>query len=94
MDVQSIKVLAKGKKLRGTVFDLFGYTAERRMEQQILHDYEITIGKLLVKLTSKNHLIACQIASLPQSIRGFGHVKERNLKIAKEAEKTLWEKMA
>jgi indolepyruvate ferredoxin oxidoreductase len=87
------KLLAKGKSLRGTMFDIFGYTAERRMERQMLIDFEITMGKLLVQLTPNNHGIACQIAALPQSIRGFGHVKERNLKAAKEAEEKLWVKM-
>jgi indolepyruvate ferredoxin oxidoreductase len=87
------KILAKGKRLRGTVFDLFSYTKERRMERQMVVDYEITMGKVLVQLTSKNHAIACQIAALPQTVRGFGHVKERNHKAAQEAEKGLWKKM-
>jgi indolepyruvate ferredoxin oxidoreductase len=87
------KVLAKGKKLRGTVLDLFGYTAERRMEHQMLLDFEITMGKVLVQLSPKNHAIACQIAALPQTVRGFGHVKERNFKAAKEVEEKLLAKM-
>jgi len=88
---QVFKILAKGKWLRGTIFDIFGYTSERRQEQKILSDFEKTIEKLLLKLTHKNYDIACQIAELPQMIRGFGHVKEYNLKKAKEAEKKLWE---
>jgi len=91
---QFLKLLAKGKALRGTAFDIFGYMAERRMERQMLLDFEITMGKVLVQLTPKNHAIACQIAALPQEIRGFGHVKERNLKAARVAEEKLWEKMA
>lgn len=87
------KLLAKGKKLRGTVFDIFGYTAERRMERQMVLDFEITMGKVLVQLTPKNHAIACQIATLPQTIRGFGHVKERNLKEARATEEKLWAQM-
>jgi indolepyruvate ferredoxin oxidoreductase len=51
------------------------------------------MGKVLVQLTPKNHAIACQLAALPQTIRGFGHVKERNLKAAKVLEEKLWEKM-
>jgi indolepyruvate ferredoxin oxidoreductase len=89
-----LKLLAKGKALRGTAFDIFGYMAERRMERQMLLDFEITMGKVLVQLTPKNHAIACQIAALPETIRGFGHVKERNLKAARVAEEKLWEKMA
>ncbi|MBM3468688.1 MAG: indolepyruvate ferredoxin oxidoreductase family protein, partial [Alphaproteobacteria bacterium] len=84
------KVLAKAKRVRGTIFDIFGYTKERRMERQMLIDFEIAIGKLLVRLTPKNHIIACQIAALPQSVRGYGHVKYRNLKACHEAEEKLW----
>ncbi len=87
------KILAKGKALRGTIFDIFGYTAERRMERQMVLDFEITMGKVLPQLTPNNHAIACQIAALPQTVRGFGHVKERNLKVAREAEKKLWAMM-
>lgn len=87
------KILAKGKKLRGTIFDIFGYTQERRMERQMLIDFEIMMGKLLVQLTPENHSIACQLAALPIKIRGFGHVKEQNLKAARLAEEKLWEQM-
>lgn len=87
------KLLAKGKRLRGTILDVFGYTAERRMEQQMLIDFEIMIGKLLVQLTPENHSIVCELAALPQTVRGFGHVKERNLRAAKVIEEKLWEKM-
>ena len=87
------KLLAKGKILRGTVLDIFGYTAERRMERRMLTDFEIMMGKILVQLNPQNHAIACQIAALPLSVRGFGHVKERNLKTAREAEEKLWQLM-
>lgn len=87
------KLLARGKALRGTIFDIFGHTAERRMERQMLVDFEITMGKVLVQLTPQNHAVACQIAALPQTIRGFGHVKERNLQAARVTEEKLWEQM-
>ncbi|MBM3632283.1 MAG: indolepyruvate ferredoxin oxidoreductase family protein [Alphaproteobacteria bacterium] len=87
------KLLAKAKKLRGTYLDLFGYTLERRRERQLLLDYEITMAKILAQLSTKNHTIACQIAELPQLIKGFGHVKERNLNIAQALEEDLWKKM-
>lgn len=87
------KLLAKGKALRGTIWDVFGYMAERRMERQMLLDFEIAMGKVLVQLTPKNHAIACQIATLPQTVRGFGHVKARNFKAARAAEEKLWAKM-
>ena len=56
-------------------------------------DFEVTMEKILAQLSWKNHSVACEIIELPQSIRGFGHIKERTLKAAHEAEKALWEKM-
>lgn len=85
-----MKLLAKGKGLRGTFFDVFGYTAERRRERQLVLDFERMIDNMLPLLTPENHEVACQIATLPQTIRGFGHVKDRNLSAAQDAEKQLW----
>lgn len=72
-------VLARLKGLRGTPFDLFGYTEERRMERQLINDYEALISHLCNELTPTNLGIAIQIATLPAQIRGFGHVKEANV---------------
>ncbi len=69
-------VLAKLKGLRGTAFDIFGYTAERRQERQLIVDYRDTIESLLTQLSEANHDIAVKIAHLPAEIRGYGHVKE------------------
>ena len=84
----AFKLLARMRGLRGGTFDIFGYTAERRMERRLITEYEATIEELIVKLNSDNHAIAIKIASIPEEIRGFGHVKERHLKIAqgKQAE--------
>lgn len=75
-------VLARLKGLRGTAFDLFGYTAERKQERQMITDYRTTIGSLLDQLTAKNYDIAVSIAQLPAGIRGYGHVKEAAIKQA------------
>jgi indolepyruvate ferredoxin oxidoreductase len=85
----AFRLLASLKKLRGTRLDIFGYTEERRMERQLIADYQATIDKVLTTLDAANHALAVQIAAVPESIRGFGHVKERNLTAAKEREKTL-----
>ena len=73
----AFKLLAKGKALRGTRFDVFGYSAERRMERALIAEYRDMIMQLLPNLqnTAWDELIA--LASLPQTIRGFGHVKEQ-----------------
>ncbi len=83
------RVLARLKGLRGTPFDIFGYTAERRMERRLIGEYEAVIEELLAGLNPGNHALATEIAGLPMRIRGFGHVKERNRQAAKECEAQL-----
>ncbi|ONF42989.1 indolepyruvate ferredoxin oxidoreductase [Marinobacter lutaoensis] len=69
--------LAKARVLRGTPFDPFGYTADRRLERRIIREYEADIGFLLKHL-SRDHADAARgLASLPARIRGFGPVKEK-----------------
>jgi indolepyruvate ferredoxin oxidoreductase len=87
--MKAFGVLAKLKGLRGTALDPFGRTAERRMERALIDDYRATIEALLPKLTAENLAQAVAIASIPEDIRGFGHVKERNLKAAKRKEAEL-----
>ncbi len=79
----AFKVLAKLRGLRGTPFDIFGYTAERRQERALIADYEAMIEELLASLTRQNHDAAVELASIPEHIRGFGHIKERHLAEAK-----------
>ena len=81
-------LLAKMKGLRGTAFDLFGKTKERRAERQAILTYRETINSVLEGLTPHNVDLASEIASIPEYIRGFGHVKERHIAEAnaKEAE--------
>jgi indolepyruvate ferredoxin oxidoreductase len=74
--------LRKLKWLRGTPLDVFGYTAERRMERQLIRDYEKLVAQLLAGLTPQNHAVAVELAELPLSIRGFGPVKHRNAEAA------------
>jgi indolepyruvate ferredoxin oxidoreductase len=83
------RVLAKLRRLRGGPFDLFGRTDERRTERQLIADYERTIEELLARLDRGNHAIAVAIASVPEEIRGYGHVKARHLKAAKAKEAEL-----
>jgi indolepyruvate ferredoxin oxidoreductase len=77
--LSAFKILARLKSLRGTAFDVFGYTAERRMERRLIDDYEATVNELVQLLDSQRLPLAIQIAGLPQGMRGFGHVKERNV---------------
>ena len=72
-------LLARLKGLRGTAFDIFGHTTERRAERALIGEYEQLVDELLGKLSAENHALAIEMARLPEEIRGFGHVKERNL---------------
>jgi indolepyruvate ferredoxin oxidoreductase len=85
----AFKLLAKLRFLRGGALDIFGRTEERRTERALIGEYEKTIDELLAKLSPDNHALAVQIARIPEEIRGFGHVKERHLKAAKEKEAKL-----
>jgi indolepyruvate ferredoxin oxidoreductase len=77
------RVLAKLKGLRGTAFDVFGRTEERRTERALIGEYRASIEEVLAGLNAGNHAVALDIASLPDQIRGYGHVKERNLAAAR-----------
>jgi indolepyruvate ferredoxin oxidoreductase len=87
--LKAFGVLAKLKGLRGTAFDVFGHTAERKTERALILEYRATVGGLLPKLTTAKLAQAVAIASIPEDIRGYGHVKERHLKAAKEKEASL-----
>ncbi|RJG16289.1 indolepyruvate ferredoxin oxidoreductase family protein [Massilia cavernae] len=73
----AFKLLAKFKGLRGGVFDIFGYTEERRMERALIGEYREMIDALVAALDAGNHAKAVELANLPEQIRGFGHVKEK-----------------
>ncbi|WP_425260266.1 indolepyruvate ferredoxin oxidoreductase family protein [Massilia luteola] len=74
---RAFKLLAKLKGLRGTALDVFGYTAERKMERALITEYRDMIEALLPSLDAANHAVAVELAALPEQIRGFGHVKEK-----------------
>jgi indolepyruvate ferredoxin oxidoreductase len=83
------RLLARLRWLRGTPFDIFGYTKERRMERRLIAEYEAIIRELAASLTPDNHALAVEIASVPARIRGFGHIKARNVENAKSCEAEL-----
>jgi len=87
--MSAFRVIAKMKGLRGSAVDIFGKTAERRMERQLITDYEALINELLPHLAAHNHAIAVELASIPEHIRGYGHVKNRHLAAAKAKEAEL-----
>ncbi|HEX2525722.1 MAG TPA: indolepyruvate ferredoxin oxidoreductase family protein [Geminicoccus sp.] len=86
---QAFQVLKRFKGLRGTALDPFGRTEERRMERQLIGEYEQLVDELLERLTPQNHALAVELADVPGKIRGYGHVKERHLAEAKKREAEL-----
>jgi indolepyruvate ferredoxin oxidoreductase len=87
----AFRLLAKFKGLRGTPFDPFGRTLERRTERKLVGDYEAMLDEVLPGLTPDNHPIAVALAAIPEKIRGFGHVKQQHLTAAKADEASLLE---
>ena len=82
-------VLAKLKSLRGGAFDVFGRSADRRSERALIAEYRGGIEELMRGLCAEKLPLAVEIANIPDEIRGFGHVKERNLKAAR----AKWERL-
>ncbi len=87
--MKAFGVLAKFKGLRGTALDVFGYTAERRGERALIGAYQETVSGLLPTLSTDNMATAIAIALVPEEIRGYGHVKERHLAVARAHEQEL-----
>ena len=85
-------VLARMKGLRGTAYDPFGRTVERKMERRLIDEYEARMTMVAGALTATNHGAAVALAGLPQQIRGYGHVKEENVAKVRALEPVLLER--
>ncbi|WP_218508302.1 indolepyruvate ferredoxin oxidoreductase family protein [Variovorax sp. dw_308] len=90
----AMKWLARGKRLRGTALDLFGYTEERRLERSLIGQFEARLDELVAALSPGNQKLAAQIAAVPMTIRGYGHVKLANLAMARAREAELLHRFA
>jgi indolepyruvate ferredoxin oxidoreductase len=85
-------LLAKMRFLRGTFIDPFGHTDERKSERAIITQYRETLTSLLPQLSADNLSTMVALASVPEDIRGYGHVKERHLRNAQEKQAELLKK--
>jgi indolepyruvate ferredoxin oxidoreductase len=79
----AFRILAKMRVLRGTAFDLFGQTADRRLERDLIVGYEKDVATVLGLLSPQTLDTAVELLSLPDRIRGFGPVKEKSVRDAK-----------
>lgn len=75
---KGMRILAHGRRLRGTVLDVFSWQEERRMERRLLHEFELVLDTIAQRLTAQNHASAVALAELPNMVRGYGHVKAAN----------------
>jgi indolepyruvate ferredoxin oxidoreductase len=87
--LRAFGVLARLKFLRGTALDVFGRTEERQMERALITEYETLVDELLSRLAADNHALAVELASLPEEIRGYGHVKARHVAAARTKQAAL-----
>jgi indolepyruvate ferredoxin oxidoreductase len=86
--------LARLKFLRETPFDPFGYSAERRMERQLIKDFEILVARMLRDYEPAQLDMWRELLGLPQNIRGFGPVKLANAQSMQRRRKELLDQLA
>jgi indolepyruvate ferredoxin oxidoreductase len=91
--LKAFGVLSKFRFLRGTALDPFARTEERRAERALIGEYEAMIDEVLAHLSAKTLPVAVQLAELPDSIRGFGHIKERSMREAAAQRAKLLERL-
>ena len=91
--VRVFRHLAKLRRLRGTRWDIFGRSAERKLEKQLIVDYENDVAAMLADLSAEKLNIAIELASLPEQIRGYGHVKMKSIAAARARREALREQL-
>jgi indolepyruvate ferredoxin oxidoreductase len=87
--MKAFGLLAKMKSLRGGSLDIFGRTEERKMERALIVEYRQLLSEILPQLNADNLAKAVALASIPEDIRGYGHVKERHFAAAKTKQAQL-----
>ena len=88
--LKGFKLLARLRKVRGTVFDPFSYSADRKLDKQLLKDYQQLINHLVKALDKNNLGTYIQLAELPSEIRGYGPVREAAVEAIQEKQQSLW----
>jgi indolepyruvate ferredoxin oxidoreductase len=89
--VPVFRLLAKLRGLRGTALDVFGYSVERRQERALIQRYEAVIAEVLPLLEDggAHYDTLLELVSLPEQIRGYGHVRAKAMALAKQRESVL-----
>jgi indolepyruvate ferredoxin oxidoreductase len=76
--MSAFRWLAKARKLRGTRWDIFARSPERKLARQLIADYEDDLTLILARLDAGNLATAHELASWPDQVRGYGHVREKS----------------
>ncbi|MEH6477822.1 MAG: DUF6537 domain-containing protein, partial [Sneathiella sp.] len=87
--MKAFGVLAKLRFLRGSALDPFGKSEERKSERALIGEYEKTMQEVCETLNAENLLLAAEIAEVPEQIRGYGHVKDQHLAVARAMREDL-----
>jgi indolepyruvate ferredoxin oxidoreductase len=87
--MKAFALLARFKGLRGGPFDIFGRSADRKLERRLITEYESRLDEILQRLNTGNHALAVELASLPEHIRGYGPVRERHVEALRPREAEL-----
>lgn len=74
-----LAILARFRFLRDTPFNPFGFSADRKLEKQLINQYEDIVSQVVPALSAENHKLVVEIACYPESIRGYGHVKRQHV---------------
>jgi indolepyruvate ferredoxin oxidoreductase len=77
--VPSFRALYRMRRLRGTKLDPFGHARVRRVERELIHEYEEIVAEALARLTPESHATALELLELPDVIRGYEQIKLRNV---------------
>ena len=72
-------ILKRMKSVRGTIFDIFSYTEERKTERLLIKDFKELINQILANINNENYELMNDLAMKPMKIRGFGHVKKKSI---------------
>ena len=89
--LKAMRVLAKFRHLRGSAFDPFARSHDRKLDRELIADYERIVEEIVLNLDRSNHEAAIELAAIPDQIRGYGHVRERYLASARPRQATLLE---
>ncbi len=83
------KILAPFRFLRGTSFDPFSYTADRKLERELIREYEEFLHSIEADISEDTIDHYIQMASLPLKIRGYGHIKKKSVEAYRREKQAL-----